>query len=130
MIRRPPRSTQSRSSAASDVYKRQNVARFTGLSREFVLQANLRVSFDRHWKELLRDQRLTVGRLDTRYLGIDNDAAGERPEYSPEIADWDGPFGAAINKYLRSELKYNPEMQYYICLLYTSDAADDLLCVD
>lgn len=91
-----------------------NVARFTGLSKEFVLQANLRVSFDRHWKELLRDQRLTVGRLDTRYLGIDNDAAGERPEYSPEIADWNGPFGAAINKYLRSELKYNPEMQYYI----------------
>ena len=57
---------------------------------------------------------MTVGRLDTRYLGIDKDAAGERPEYSPEIADWNGPFGAAINKYLRSELKYNPDIQYYI----------------
>ncbi len=90
------------------------VARYTGLSKEFVLHANLRVSFDRHWKELLRDRRMTVGRLDTRYLGIDLDAAGERPEYSPEIADWNGPFGAAINKYLRSELKYNPEIRYYI----------------
>ncbi len=90
------------------------VARYTGLSKEFVLEANLRVTYDRHWKELLRGQRLTVGRLDTRYLGIDKDAAGERPEYSPELADWNGPFGAAINKYLRSELKYNPEIQYNI----------------
>jgi carboxypeptidase C (cathepsin A) len=90
------------------------VARYTGLSKEYVLEANLRVSFLRHWKELLRDQRMTVGRLDTRYLGIDLDAAGEYPEYSPEMADWNGPFGAAVNQYLRSELKYNPEMQYYI----------------
>ncbi|MGE5360385.1 MAG: S10 family peptidase [Bacteroidales bacterium] len=90
------------------------LARYTGLSKEYVVQANLRISFDRHWKELLRDRRLTVGRLDTRYLGIDKDAAGERPEYSPEMADWNGPFGAAINTYVRSELKYNPEVQYYI----------------
>ena len=89
-------------------------ARLTGLSKEFVLQANLRVSYDRFWKELLRGQRLTVGRLDTRYTGIDLDAAGERPEYSPELADWNGPFGAAVNQYFRTELKYNPEMQYYI----------------
>ncbi len=90
------------------------VARYTGLSKDYVLQANLRVTYARHWKEMLRDQRYTVGRLDTRYLGIDIDAAGERPEYSPELADWNGPFGAAINKYLRSELKYNPEIQYNI----------------
>ncbi len=90
------------------------VARYSGLDKDYVLQANLRVSYQRHWKELLRDQRMTVGRLDTRYLGIDLDAAGERPEYSPELADWNGPFGAAINRYLRDELKYNPEMQYYI----------------
>jgi carboxypeptidase C (cathepsin A) len=90
------------------------VARYTGLSREFVLQANLRVSYERHWKELLRDQRYTVGRLDTRYLGIDRDAAGERPEYAPELADWNGPFGAAINRYLRTELKFNPEIPYLV----------------
>ena len=89
-------------------------ARFSGLKKEYVLLANLRVDFARHWKELLRDQRYTVGRLDTRYIGIDKDAAGERPEYSPELADWNGPFGAAINKYLRSELKYNPEIQYNV----------------
>jgi carboxypeptidase C (cathepsin A) len=77
------------------------LARYTGLGKQYVLDANLRVTFARHWKELLRDQRMSVGRLDTRYLGIDNDAAGERPEYSPEMADWNGPFGAATNKYGR-----------------------------
>jgi carboxypeptidase C (cathepsin A) len=101
------------------------VARFTGLGKDFVLQANLRISYDRHWKELLRDQRMTVGRLDTRYLGIDKDAAGERPEYSPEMADWNGPFGAAINKYLRSELKYNPDLQYYVWGNVRPWASDD-----
>jgi len=30
------------------------------------------------------------------------------------MVDWNGPFGAAINLYLRSELKYNPETQYFI----------------
>ena len=105
------------------------VARFTGLSKEFVQQANLRISFDRHWKELLRDQRMTVGRLDTRYLGIDKDAAGERPEYSPELADWNGPFGAAINKYLRSELKYNPDIQYNIWGNVRPWAQDDQVSV-
>lgn len=90
------------------------VARYSGLDKAYVLSANLRVSFSRHWKELLRSQRLTVGRLDTRYLGIDLDAAGERPEYSPELVDWNGPFGAAVNRYLRTELKFNPEIQYFV----------------
>ena len=105
------------------------LARYTGLSKEYVLQANLRVSYPRHWKELLRDQRMTVGRLDTRYLGIDLDAAGERPEYSPEMVDWNGPFGAAINRYLRTELKYNPEIQYYIWGNVRPWAQDDQVSV-
>ena len=105
------------------------IARYTGLSKQYVLEANLRIDFARHWKELLRDQRYTVGRLDTRYLGVDKDAAGERPEYSPELADWNGPFGAAINKYLRSELKYNPDIQYNIWGNVRPWAQDDTVSV-
>ena len=105
------------------------IARYTGLSKQYVLEANLRIDFARHWKELLRDQRYTVGRLDTRYLGVDKDAAGERPEYSPELADWNGPFGAAINKYLRSELKYNPDLQYNIWGNVRPWAQDDTVSV-
>jgi carboxypeptidase C (cathepsin A) len=92
----------------------ERVARYTGLSAEFVLAANLRVDTRRFWKELLRDQRLTVGRLDSRYLGIDREAAGENPEYDPAIADWNGPFANAVNRYLREELRYNPDLQYNV----------------
>jgi len=90
------------------------VARYTGLSPEYVRSANLRIDARRFWKELLRDQGLTVGRLDSRYLGVDRDAAGENPEYDPAIADWNGPFANAVNRYLREELRYDPEIQYNI----------------
>ena len=92
----------------------ERVARYTGLTPEYVRSANLRVDTRRFWKELLRDQRLTVGRLDSRYLGVDRDAAGENPEYDPAIADWNGPFANAVNRYLREELRYNPELQYNV----------------
>ena len=90
------------------------VAGYTGVDPEYVLSANLRMDTRRFWKELLRDQRLTVGRLDSRYVGVDKDAAGETPEYDPAIADWNGPFGNAVNVYLRQELGYNPDVKYNI----------------
>jgi carboxypeptidase C (cathepsin A) len=90
------------------------VARYTGLTPEYVTGANLRVDTRRFWKELLRDQRLTVGRLDSRYLGVDRDAAGENPEYDPAMSDWNGPFTNAINRYLRDELNYDPDLEYNV----------------
>ncbi|MBE0595084.1 MAG: carboxypeptidase, partial [Gemmatimonadales bacterium] len=90
------------------------VARYTGLTPDYVVSANIRVDARRFWKELLRDQRLTVGRLDSRYLGVDRDAAGENPEYDPAMSDWNGPFTNAINRYLREELKYDTEMEYNV----------------
>ena len=101
----------------SDAERREvatRVARYTGVDPEYVLSANLRLDTRRFWKELLRDQRLTVGRLDSRYVGVDRDAAGETPEYDPAIADWNGPFGNAVNMYLRNELGYDPDVKYNI----------------
>ena len=92
----------------------RRVAQYTGLTSEYVLSANLRIDSRRFWKELLRDQRLTVGRLDSRYIGVDRDAAGENPEYDPAMADWNGPFSDAINRYLREELNYNPDLEYNV----------------
>lgn len=92
----------------------RRVAAYTGLTPEYVISANLRVSQQRFWKELLRDQRLTVGRLDSRYIGIDIDAAGERPEFDPALADWNGPFSDAVNRYIREELNFDPDLQYNI----------------
>jgi carboxypeptidase C (cathepsin A) len=92
----------------------RRVAAYIGVTPEYVISSNLRISQRRFWKELLRDQRLTVGRLDSRYLGIDRDAAGENPEYDPAIADWNGPFADAVNRYIREELNYDPDLQYNI----------------
>jgi carboxypeptidase C (cathepsin A) len=92
----------------------RRVARFLGISREYVEAANLRVDNRRFWKELLRDQRLTVGRLDSRYLGVDRDAAGEVYEYDPAMADWSGAFTDAVNIYLREELGYETDLEYNI----------------
>lgn len=92
----------------------QQVARFTGLSPEYVDEANLRVSIFRFTKELLRDQKRTVGRYDSRQEGIDVDAAGEEPEYDPSYAAVQGAFTAAFNSYLRRELNWQTDLPYEI----------------
>ena len=76
----------------------------TGLSTEFLIRANLRVNLFRFAKELLRDQRRTVGRLDTRWVGIDSDAAGENIEDDPSMTMIWGPATRALNRYVREDL--------------------------
>ncbi|MBI5361892.1 MAG: peptidase S10 [Planctomycetes bacterium] len=90
------------------------LARFTGLAPEFVLDCNLRVGDGRFYKELLRKERRTVGRLDARFTGTDRDAAGERPEYDPSYAAIQGPYTAAANDYLRRDLKWESDFVYEI----------------
>jgi carboxypeptidase C (cathepsin A) len=92
----------------------RKIARFTGLSPEFIANANLRISLGRFTKELLRDERHTIGRLDGRFKGFDLDAAGETNEYDPSNAAISGPFPAALNSYLRTELKYKNDTPYAI----------------
>jgi carboxypeptidase C (cathepsin A) len=90
------------------------LARYTGLSTEFVQQANLRIDIFRFTKELLRAQRRTVGRLDSRYQGIDDDAAGERFDHDPSLTAIMGPYTAALYDYARAELKVEDERKYEI----------------
>ena len=73
------------------------LARLTGLSPEYLKQANLRVSPQRFRKELLRDQRLMTGRLDSRFTGIDADAAGETQEFDPSNTALSGAYTALFN---------------------------------
>jgi carboxypeptidase C (cathepsin A) len=91
----------------------ERVARFTGLSPDYVASANLRVSPPRFRKELLRDQRLMVGRLDGRFTGIDADAAGERQEFDPSNTALQGAYTALFNDYVRSELGWASDLAYY-----------------
>ncbi|HEY8502961.1 MAG TPA: hypothetical protein VIL46_00165 [Gemmataceae bacterium] len=90
------------------------VARYTGLSEEFVRRANLRVEIGRFTKELLRSGRRTVGRYDSRAEGIDRDAAGERHEYDPSYAAIQGAYTAAFNHYVRDELQFRRDANYEI----------------
>ncbi|MCU1228970.1 MAG: peptidase serine carboxypeptidase [Acidobacteria bacterium] len=92
----------------------QKVARFTGLTADYVDRANLRVQIDRFDKELLRDQRRTVGRLDGRFTGIDRDAAGEDTEFDPSYSAIMGEYTAVMNDYVRRELKYETDQPYEI----------------
>ena len=90
------------------------VARYSGLSKRFVLDYNLAVPASAYWKELLRDQGYTIGRLDSRYLGIDAVNAGESYDYPPELISWNHAFAPAINSYLRDELGFETDLQYYL----------------
>ncbi|MFX6040360.1 hypothetical protein ABTE96_20545, partial [Acinetobacter baumannii] len=77
-------------------------------------QNNMDVSTNLFWKELLREEGFTVGRLDSRYKGIDKENAGDGPDYNSELVSWEHAFTPAINMYLREELKYKTDLRYYI----------------
>lgn len=88
------------------------MARYSGLPEKVILQNNLNISTSQFWKELLRDSGYTVGRLDSRYLGIDRRDAGERPDFNAELTSWLHSFTPAINYYMRNELDFKTDVKY------------------
>jgi carboxypeptidase C (cathepsin A) len=90
------------------------LARYTGLSQDYVERSNLRIVDNRFFKELLREQRRTVGRLDSRFVGIDRDSAGEQIEYDRSYANIVGPYTACLYDYIRGELGYDSDLPYEI----------------
>ena len=92
----------------------RQVARYTGLSEAYVAAANLRIEISRFCKELLRDQRRTVGRLDSRFTGIERDAAGERFDSDPSYAAIQGAYSSAMNAYVREELNFASDLPYAV----------------
>jgi carboxypeptidase C (cathepsin A) len=88
------------------------MSRYSGLSEKFLLQNNLDVSANQFWKELLRDKGFTIGRLDSRYKGIDRQDAGDGVDYNAELTAWLQAFTPAINIYLRGELNYKTDLKY------------------
>jgi carboxypeptidase C (cathepsin A) len=90
------------------------LARYTGLDKSFLDQSEMRVEIQRFDKELLRDQKRTVGRLDSRFQGSDALAAGERPDFDPSLAAIRPPYTAMFNDYVRAELGYKSDLTYHI----------------
>jgi carboxypeptidase C (cathepsin A) len=90
------------------------MARFTGLSERFVDLNNLRVTQAEFGRELLRDERRTVGRFDSRYLGHVEDAAGSRTEFDPSLAAVRPAYTSTFNQYVRAALGYKSDEPYHI----------------
>lgn len=89
------------------------MATYTGLSESSILQHNLAIPSSFFWKELLRDSSgLTIGRLDSRYLGLDKTIAGSAPDYAPEITSWLHSFTPPINNYFREHLGFRTDIKY------------------
>ena len=92
----------------------QQIARLTGLSTKYIEETNMRINPRRWFKELERDKRRTIGRLDSRFEGIDVDAAGEGAEYDASEASYEGAFVACYEDYLRRELKFETDAEMFV----------------
>lgn len=90
------------------------LSRLTGLSKKYVEGTNLRINIHRFCKELLRDEDTTIGRLDSRYKGFDQDKVGEMNEFDPSYAAILGPYTATMYDYLRRDLAFETDLPYEI----------------
>lgn len=92
----------------------QQMAALTGLSTDYILRSNLRVDPERFRRELLRDRREIIGRIDSRYLGTEAEQVGSDPTYDPQSSAITGGFSGAINDYLFRDLGYQTALTYRI----------------
>ena len=104
----------------------ERVATYTGLNAEAVLDQNLRIPTAWFWKNLLNDEEYTIGRLDSRYLGLDKQNLGTSPDFSAELTTWLHAFTPAINHYLNNELELDTDRKYNMFgSVYPWDDSDD-----
>lgn len=92
----------------------ERLRRYTGLSADYIERTDLRINIFRFTKELMRERRRTVGRLDTRFTGIDRDSAGEYFDHDPSMSAIMGPYTAAFNDYVRLDLAFLSDLPYEI----------------
>ncbi len=91
-----------------------DMSRFTGLSKDVIDQANLRIDVPKFTHYLLLDQKMRVGRLDGRFTGIDPDGLLDTPDHDPTSTAIVPPYASVFNNYVRTELGYKTDMAYNI----------------
>lgn len=104
----------SRLSAEERAETCARLAALTGLSADYIDRVDLRPEHVRFLTELLRDQRLVVGRIDGRFTGWDTDYGRELWSDDPSISAIIGPYTAALNHYVRTELGYESDLPYEV----------------
>ena len=90
------------------------MARYTGLSKDVLDQANLRIDVPKFTHYLLLDQKLRVGRLDGRFTGPDPNGLLDTPFYDPTESAILPPFTSVFYNYVRTELGYKTDMPYQV----------------
>ncbi|MGA2788403.1 MAG: peptidase S10, partial [Verrucomicrobiota bacterium] len=90
------------------------LARLTGLTPQVIEDNHLRIDEDVFRRQLLHDQGLILGAYDARITGRDDDPASPQPDFDPSSAATLGPFSAAMNSYVRGELKFEDDLPYEI----------------
>ncbi len=101
-------------SAAEKQNLSDKFSRYTGLDKKFIEENNYRIDLGEFLKELLRDQRRNVGRLDSRFTGIDRDASGNSPDGDPSMNAIRPPYTSVFNDYVRTQLNFKSDLEYYI----------------
>jgi len=101
-------SDQSRDAVAT------RLARYTGLSKEYILRCNLRVDLSHFDTDLLRDRDLMIGRLDARFTGPEESQTEQDPDFDPSEAAIRPPYTSVFGNYVKQELGYESDMQYYV----------------
>ncbi|MGJ5813224.1 S10 family peptidase [Paludibaculum fermentans] len=92
----------------------KQLARFTGLPQKYVEQSDLRVEIMKFIRELRRDENVTAGRLDSRLTGPSPREATDSAEFDPSMTAIRPPYTAAFNYYVRTELGYESDLDYFI----------------
>ena len=90
------------------------LVRITGLKPQVIEDNDLRVDEGSFRKQLLHDEGLILGAYDSRITGRDDDPASPYPDFDPSDAAVLGPFSAAVNSYVRGELKFEDDLPYEI----------------
>jgi carboxypeptidase C (cathepsin A) len=88
--------------------------RMTGLEKRFIARCGLRIEIQHFCKELLRDRNRNVGRLDSRFQGIDESGVSERPDFDPAMSIIFPPYTTTFNQYVRTALGYKTDRTYNI----------------
>jgi carboxypeptidase C (cathepsin A) len=90
------------------------LARYTGLSPSDIDANNLRIEMSHFCKELLKKDRRSIGRFDSRFQGIESSAAATSPSFDPSLAAVRAPYTSTFNHYVRVELGYKTDVPYYV----------------
>ncbi len=100
----------------------KELAAFIGLDADYIARCNLRVDLGRFCRELLRDQRRSVGRLDSRFVGDEHDAAGERTENDPTLPALTSAYASAFHHDLKHRLRYEDDEVYELLNVKANEA--------